>query len=166
MSLDKMIILIGEESPSKISLLEQLRSDYNLYIPKRITTNSEYDAYPSLYQVVSEENISSYFDQGIVKSIAYSNKGISFNTSNEIGKGIAELYNGNIPGMVLNVDTTELGYYLKMYPTASILGYATEMEEMEPFKEILPDIITKEKEGITKILSYLNARDNNKNYRI
>ena len=170
MSLEKMIIIIGEESPSKIALLEQLQTDYNMYIPRRFTTNSEYDVYPSLYQVVDQNEVAEYINKGNIKSIGYTKNGLAFNISKEIGQGIADLYNGEVPGIILNADTTELGYYVKMYPSASILGYADDYEDLDQFKEILPDIITKEDvdtaKAISKVMSYITTQDNHKTMTI
>ena len=166
MTLNNMIILIGDETPNKVSLLEQLRTDCNLFIPRRVTTNSDFDAYPSIYEVIGEDDVSKYINDGAVRSMAYQDSHLSFNISPEIGTSIAKLYNGDIPAIVLNADTKELGYYLKMYPTATILGYTETLEDMELFKKLSLDTITIEdiinNIAFTKLLSYIKPNDNTK----
>jgi hypothetical protein len=166
MLLDKMVIILGEETPNKISLLEQLQENYNIYIPKRVTTDKKLATAPSLYSVSSISRVGELVEKDEVRSISYNNKDISFNISSKIGKGIADLFNGFIDGIVINADIKELGYYLKMYPSANAVGYFSQIEDANKFGSILPTYITDEEinNGIalSKISSLILKEDSDK----
>lgn len=141
--LKNIAIIVGDENTNKIALLKRLQKEFGLTIPKRVTTDENFREHSSLYDVVSDKDMNRLVSKtDTIRTIGYTGNGISAYTSLTIASNIADLYNGDIQGIVLNATEHELSYYLEKYKTATIIGYASKnSEKYQEYKQTLDEVI-------------------------